>query len=55
LHSPVTKQFLAESKKKEISQREERLLNGVPASCSDRIAPFAGDGLTAQEMPKHRE
>lgn len=28
--SPLTKKFLAESKKKEISHREERLLNGVP-------------------------
>lgn len=28
--SPLTKQFLAETKKKEISHREERLLNGVP-------------------------
>jgi len=39
MFSPITKQFIVESKKTFISQREEKLLNGIVTTTEFSTAP----------------
>jgi hypothetical protein len=53
MFSPITKQFIVESKKTFISQREEKLLNGIVTTTEFSTAPSREENTFNKPKPAY--